>query len=138
MTVYAAAISLLQNNCTFLNEQLQSRTDNKTNPIASELVPQPDFCNITNFTPDNLAFAIKFVNFTGYTGQIWFSDGYLKRAIESYFLFNPTTDLLSAPMVGILNISGAYINDSALTFVDGVVPCSSKIDQCLPILITFL
>ena len=85
-----------------------------------------DFCKLINFTTQDLAFAIKNVNITGYTGQIWFPRDVLIRAIKSYYLFNPTTSLVNASMVGVLNVSGAYINNSAVTFVEGKVPVSSK------------
>ena len=117
MTVYAAAISLLQNNCTLLNEK-RSTIKHEFDWVV------PDFCNITQFTPKDLSYAIRFVNFTGYTGQIWFPQDNLKRAVKSFYVYNPSTDLINAPLVGTLNTSGAYFNDNSLTFVDGEVPKS--------------
>lgn len=130
MNVYAAAISLLQNNCSFLNEKWQNDIENRTFNVQSI-----DFCALANFTPSLLAFALRYVNITGYTGQIWFPEKSLVRAIKSYYLYNPTTYLINAPLVGILNVSGAFINDSALKFVEGVVPVSSKITQYITLFI---
>lgn len=53
--MFAEAISLIQNNCTYLNER-------------SEV----DFCALTEYTPAQLSAAMRFVNFTGYTGNIQF------------------------------------------------------------------
>lgn len=123
MNVYASAISLLQNNCSFLNEKLKLQLQSR-NPIIQGL--PLDFCTITNFSTMDLAFAIKYVNITGYTGQIWFANNTLTRAIKNFYLFNPTTDVISAQQVGVLNYTGTYINDSLITFINGKVPVSSK------------
>lgn len=72
---------MLQNNCTLLNEKLA----NNTGQITTSNV---DFCKITTFTPKDLAFALRFVNFTGYTGEIYFSDDSLARSGNfSYWQF---------------------------------------------------
>lgn len=123
MNVYAATISLLQNNCTFLNEKRQMTIDSKKYFDAQAI----DFCTITSFTPAIISFALKYINITGYTGDIWFPEEGLVRAIKPFYLYNPTDNLIDAPLVGTLDIRGANINDSAINFVDGVAPCSSKI-----------
>ena len=71
MSVYAAGISLLQNNCSFLNEKLREAL-----PNAKEF----DFCSLETFTPEDLAFALRFVNITGYSGPIYFQHGSVLRA----------------------------------------------------------
>ncbi len=73
MTTYAQGISILQNNCTLLNEKLADNTE--------ILIPSKvDFCKITTFTPRDLAFAMRFVNFTGYTGPIYFDNDIIVRS----------------------------------------------------------
>jgi len=69
ISTYASAISLLQNNCTFLNEIR----------VKMERWRDTDFCALTSFNPEHLAFALRFVNFTGYTGNVSFSQDILLR-----------------------------------------------------------
>lgn len=69
ISAYAYALDLLQNNCTFLND-MESR--------FGKIVV--DFCKIDSFSPYELAFAMRFVNYTGYTGPIYFPFDILKRA----------------------------------------------------------
>lgn len=66
INVYAAAISLIQNNCSFLREKLQSYELSDLNDV--------DFCAITKYTPYMLQFAVRHVNITGYTGEINFPE----------------------------------------------------------------
>ena len=72
MNVYASAISLIQNNCSLLNENYKKAEI----PIKNDI----DFCAITKFTPQILRFALKFINITGYTGDIYFPEGQSDRA----------------------------------------------------------
>ena len=58
ITLYALAISLLQNNCTYLNEILTERKKN--------------YCDITTFDPSDISVVMRYVNFTGYSGEISF------------------------------------------------------------------
>lgn len=71
MTTYAQGISLLQNNCTFLNEKAQ---EFKVSNFFG------NFCEKTTFSPKDLTFAMRFVNFTGYTGQINFPSNVMIRS----------------------------------------------------------
>jgi hypothetical protein len=58
------AVSLLQENCTAVNEALSINQD--------KIVSNFNFCNINNLTPGLLTGLISLTNFTGYTGSISF------------------------------------------------------------------
>ena len=76
------AVSLLQENCTAVNEALSIRQDK----IAGNF----NFCDINNLTPGLLIGLISLTNFTGYTGSITF-DNFLvnfRRGIVIYYNLN--------------------------------------------------
>lgn len=75
MSTFAEGIRLLTNNCTFLNEKVDEEVKNELN-IGN-------FCNLTSFQPAVLATALRYVNFTGYTGEIFFSSDALIRSSKN-------------------------------------------------------
>lgn len=130
----AEAIKLLQNNCTFLNEQLEISTG--ANQTLVEILRErgtdfpKDFCDLTEFTPGIISFALRFVNYTGYTGRISFDPFKLVRrskkqkflpgfshflTVKTFYLYN-MQGLDYAPLVGNFSIFGSYINTSAVIF----------------------
>ncbi len=68
---------MLQNNCSFLNEEFKNFLE-----IVPELTdvllesigvsPSIDFCAIETFTPAILSVVTRFVSFIGYTGKVSF------------------------------------------------------------------
>lgn len=119
MSVLAEAISLIQNNCTLLNANRVNR------PFTKEL-PE-DFCSLTEFTPDELSYALRFVNFTGYTGQIDFPNNVLIRKTKSYYLYSVYNISLDATLVGYINQTGITIYNDLISFVNNQVPISGKL-----------
>lgn len=117
MSVLAEAVSLIQNNCTFLNANRENRL------FTNEL---PDFCSLTEFTPDELSYAMRFVNFTGYTGQVSFSNYILKRKTKSYYLYSVYNISLEATLVGYINQTGTTIYSNLISFINNQVPISGK------------
>lgn len=135
MNVYASAISLIQNNCSLLNENYQKAEITITNDI--------NFCEITKFTPQILRFALKFINITGYTGEIYFPEGQSGRA-RKYSLANPTftkpylfvdknitlysvhDEELNAVYAGTLTYDSVQIYTSAIQFKNGETPVSGN------------
>lgn len=79
-SAWAYAINLIQKNCTFLNEQVLKFDEKRSITI----IPT-DFCSLTTFTPTQLSFALRFINFTGYTGEIYFTDAIMRRASKTNF-----------------------------------------------------
>jgi hypothetical protein len=57
-------VSILQENCSAINEELLQRPD--------KFVSNFNFCNINNLTPGLLTGLLALTNFTGYTGRISF------------------------------------------------------------------
>ena len=117
MSVYAAAIFLIQNNCTLLNENRGISTLSST---------FPDFCSLTQFGPLELSFALRFVNITGYTGIINFPAVGLIRNVEPYYLYSVYNTSFDATLVGYINETGTKIYNDLINFVDGEIPVSSK------------
>lgn len=67
---YAYALNLLQNNCSWLSQMKRKHEKEYTK----------NFCALNYFGPEDLAFAMRFINFTGYTGPIYFPQDILRRA----------------------------------------------------------
>lgn len=104
-----------------------------------------NFCEKTTFSPIDLTFALRFVNFTGYTGQINFPNDalirsgnriYVERDIlilcfeaKSYFLYNVINITYEAVLVGTLNETTVTINDTAIQFVNNEIPTSGNNQQ---------
>lgn len=125
VSTYAAGIYLLQNNCTFLNE------------MHTDSVPI-DFCALTSFTPKQLSFAMRFVNFTGYTGGISFSNQVLLRECKrmhdcsiliifldkTFYLYSTNTTVFDSVLVGELSSGNSSINASLVFWNGGKIPTS--------------
>lgn len=71
VSTYAQGISILQNNCSLLNEKAQGLTESKA---------LDNFCEKKTFSPVDLTFALRFINFTGYTGPISFPNDVMIRS----------------------------------------------------------
>lgn len=117
----ARAISLLQNNCTYLNEY------NARNPLQfnGENVFGFDFCALTEFTPFVLSRAIQAVNFTGLTGRIDFPVNKSTRDRSNLALFQLDSNL-KAIEVGVYINGTLKFNQSRLTFPNNEAPRSGK------------
>jgi hypothetical protein len=132
VSTYAAGIYLLQNNCTFLNE------------MHKDLVPI-DFCALTSFTPKQLSFAMRFVNFTGYTGGISFSNQVLLRECKrmhdcsiltifldkTFYLYSTNTTVFDSVLVGELSSGNSSINASLVFWNGGKIPTSGILKKYL-------
>ena len=83
ITGLAETIHLLQNNCTFINaflnknETIKKQFEQIASGIDYEL--PSDFCAITTFTPVTITFAMRFIEFVGYTGEISFNYNSITR-----------------------------------------------------------
>lgn len=122
MNVYAAAISLLQNNCTFLNAKL----DYGIGPVLNYTESTPDFCTKTEFTPKDLSFALQFVDIVGYTGRISFPEDSLVRREVTFYLYNTLNNTVDGSLVGVLNSTTVDIDASKITFINDEIPTSGK------------
>lgn len=69
--MYAEAVRLLTKNCTYLNDAVEEE--------YRKVISVADFCQLTSFTPAILAVAMRYANFTGYTGEIYFGKDYMIR-----------------------------------------------------------
>ena len=108
----AQAISLLQNNCTFLNNELK---DTKLDDV--------DFCALTEITPFDLSRVIGVVNFTGLTGPISFAPGATARREANLAVYQINSNL-SAVEVGVFIDGNLELNSSKLTFPNQLAPVS--------------
>lgn len=72
-----------------------------------------------------MSYALRFINFTGYTGQIYFSDEELIRAVKSFYIFNAYNNTVDATLVGYANESGTEIYNDLIKFNGGKIPISS-------------
>lgn len=151
----AEAIKLLQNNCTYLNEQLSQFTianDNILNLLRSQgLILPDDFCTLTEFNAGTISYVLRFVNYTGYTGPISFDpiqlirlsknaqlwkNPYFFSIAKTFYLYN-LQGLDYAPLVGQFSIDGVEINSSAVIFPNNnKTPVSSKLVEM--VFVTFL
>lgn len=77
MSVYASGISLLQNNCSYLNSLIPEL------PVDKKF----DFCSLKKFLPEDLAFAVRNANLSGYSGSIYFPSDNVLRASKVKSLF---------------------------------------------------
>lgn len=118
-SAWAYGLNILQNNCTFLNEKVKEAGE-KFNLVGI------DYCSLEEFTPVNLAFALRYINFTGYTGKIYFTDTILERAVKPQYLYSINTSLFDANLAGVFTMDYYQINESNIAFIDGKVPISGK------------
>lgn len=118
-SAWAYGLNILQNNCTLLNEKIKE-VDEILNIYGT------DYCNLEEFTPSDLAFALRFINFTGYTGKIYFTDTILERAVKPQYLYSLNTSLFDATLAGVFTMDYYQINASNIAFIDGKVPISGK------------
>lgn len=86
----------------------------------------PDFCTITRFGPLELSYAMRFIDFIGYTGAISFSQEVLIRKIKPFYLYSVFNNSLDATLVGYINETGTTIYKNLISFVDDQVPVSGK------------
>lgn len=109
----ANAISLLQNNCTHLNEALKE--NDQLNPI--------NFCSLTTFDPFILGQAMRAVNFLGLSGPISFDTNQITRKTANLIVkqFNSNA---TAVDIGIFVNGILKLNTSRLTFK--TIPISGK------------
>lgn len=118
-TAWAQALSLIQNNCTFLNE-MSSGAEFFEQKIAF------DFCKSEDFTTRDLAFALRFINFAGYTGPIFFSNEMLELVEKPSYLYSVNSSLHEPEFVGLFTSEFYRINLSRISFVDDKIPISGK------------
>lgn len=71
-------ISILQANCSAINELLLDRPD--------KIVSNIDFCKLKNLTPGILTGILALTNFTGYTGPISFSSNVANLRKSTYLI----------------------------------------------------
>lgn len=86
----------------------------------------PDFCSITEFSPIQLSYALRFVNFTGYTGPISFPNNILIRKTKPYYLYSVYNNNFDATLVGYINETGTTIYNNLVSFINNQVPVSGK------------
>ena len=86
----------------------------------------PDFCSLTEFSPIELSYAMRFVDFTGYTGPISFSNNVLIRKTKSFYLYSVYNNSLDATLVGYINQTGTTIYNNLINFYNDQVPVSGK------------
>ena len=103
-----------------LNEKIQLAT-NYINYL------HVDYCKLKEFVPFDLAFALRFINFTGYTGQIYFSQTILERAIKPTYMYSVNSSQSSPQLVGFFTKDYYSVNLSGISFIDDQIPVSSTL-----------
>lgn len=129
ISAVAVAIQLLQNNCTFLNAMLANVTGTYSEfrkRLEEFGIKVPDnFCEIAEFTPATISLVLRFVNFTGYTGEISFDPFTLLRLQKTFYLYDLYNNSFTG--VGKYSINSQELNSSAIIFPDGQEPLSCKL-----------
>ena len=133
----ANAISLLQNNCSYLNSFIANNTKLLDRIPSNLTVPIDfDFCSYSTFDPPMLSRAIDAVSFTGLTGPISFLSDRSGRRLANLIVKQFDSNL-NPVEIGLYTDGILVLNTSKLTFKNGKVPVSGK-TIVLVILIPFL